>query len=166
MAQYHTRTFAIVKRDVFLPNTSCIVFLKKIQRRVSTPFALGHPIEARSILLAGDTKGDGVPFGRKNPKKPAVSWQGIQRGQCPLGTRLCSQSLVCYTFAKGMASGRLVLPPGRRHKKMDADWNCGAIAVAGSSLLHPRNKGIPSPLAVSPLCRIPSSFSGTGRYHN
>ena len=81
MAQYHTRTFAIVKRDVFLPNTSCIVFLKKIQRRVSTPFALGHPIEARSILLAGDTKGDGVPFGRKNPKKPAVSWQGIQRAQ-------------------------------------------------------------------------------------
>ena len=29
--------------------------------------------------------------------------RGFQRGQRPLGTRLCLQSLVCYTFTKGSA---------------------------------------------------------------
>ena len=51
-------------------------------------------------------------LGRKNPKKPEVSWQGIQRGQRPLGTRLCLQSLVCYTFAKGLAADGLFCPNG------------------------------------------------------
>lgn len=55
----------------------------------AVPLALGHPIGARSALLAGDSKGDSVPLaggiqwraaplsGRKNPMKPAVSWHTI-----------------------------------------------------------------------------------------
>ncbi len=114
------------------------------------------PNGGAQFLSTGDSKGDGVPFGRKNPKKPAVSWQGIQRGQRPLGTRLCSQSLVCYTFAKGMAADGLFCPPGRGQKKTDAGWNCGAIAAAGVSLSHPRSKGIPFLSQPSRSPRIPS----------
>ena len=63
----------------------------------AVPLARGHPIGARSALLAGESKGDSVPLGggfqrrqrclggrhpmegsalrgRKNPMKPAVSW--------------------------------------------------------------------------------------------
>lgn len=62
------------------------------------------------LLLGGFQRRATALLGRKNPKKPAVSWQGIQRGQRPLGTRLCLQSLVCYTFAKGLAADGLFCP--------------------------------------------------------
>ena len=52
-------------------------FREEFQRRAPPPLARDHPTGARSSLMAGDFKGDGVPFGRKNPKKPVVSWQGI-----------------------------------------------------------------------------------------
>ena len=62
MAQYHTRTFAIVKRDVFLPNTSCIVFFEK------------NPKEGVYSICAGSSnRGAEHPVGR-----------GYQRGRCSL----------------------------------------------------------------------------------
>ena len=77
-----------------------LLFFGKAKQNVCDHFA-------HSVFAFGEvSKGGRWPsFGRKNPKKPAVSWQGIQRGQRPLGTRLCSQSLVCYTFAKGRRAG-------------------------------------------------------------
>ena len=66
----------------------------------------------RFCFLGGFQRRATALLGRKNPKKPAVSWQGIQRGRRPLGTRLCSQSLVCYTFAKGLAADGLFCPQG------------------------------------------------------
>ena len=96
-----------------------------------------------------DSKGDGVPFGRKNPKKPAVSWQGIQRGQRPLGTRLCPQSLVCYTFARGWQRTACFARRARQ-KKAGAGCDGGAVTAEGGSLGHPRAKGyrFPSGLPV------------------
>ena len=74
------------------------------------------------LLLGGFQRRATALLGRKNPKKPAVSWQGIQRGQRPLGTRLCLQSLVCYTFAKGLAANGLFCPHGwgkRRRARLE-----------------------------------------------
>ena len=36
--------------------------------------ALGHPRGARSIPVGGEIQRGQGPLGRKNPKKPAVSW--------------------------------------------------------------------------------------------
>ena len=66
----------------------------------------------RFCFMGGFQRRATALLGRKNPKKPVVSWQGIQRGQRPLGTRLCLQSLVCYTFAKGLAANGLFCPQG------------------------------------------------------
>ena len=52
---------------------------ERFQRRAAPPWARGHPIG-----------------GAQHP----VGW-GFQRGQRSLGTRLCLQSPVCYTFARG-----------------------------------------------------------------
>jgi len=71
------------------------------------------------LLRGGSQRRVTALLGRKNPKKPAVSWQGIQRGQRPLGTRLCSQSLVCYTFVKGLAADGLFCPNGWGKRRLE-----------------------------------------------
>lgn len=43
--------------------------------------------------------------GGRIQRNRVVSWQGIQWGQRPLGTRSCLQGLVCYTF-RGRATGK------------------------------------------------------------
>ena len=76
----------------------------------------------RFCFMGGFQRRATALLGRKNPKKPAVSWQGIQRGQRPLGTRLCLQSLVCYTFAKELAADGLFCPKGlgkRRRARLE-----------------------------------------------
>ena len=83
---------------------------------MAIPLARGHPIGAGSALLAGDSKGDSVPLavvskgggaalaggiqrraaplsGRKNPKKPAVSWH----------TTLFAKSSVLYLWRPWVA---------------------------------------------------------------
>ena len=123
---------------------------------------LAHPVffsgripkEGASSFGAGSSnRGAQLPVGRKNPKKPVVSWQGIQRGQRPLGTRLCPQSLVCYTFARGLQRTACF---ARRagQKKAGADCDGGAVTAEGSSLGHPGAKGYRSPIGLP----VPSWF--------
>ena len=50
----------------------------------------------------GVPRGNGVPPGRKNPKKPAVSWHTT-----------FAESLVCYTFCPGWRGKGAVLWPHR-----------------------------------------------------
>ena len=77
---------------------------------MAIPLALGHPIGAGSALLAGESKGDGVPLavvskGGRAALAGGIQWRAapfvagrIQRNRRFRGTRLCLQSLVCYTF--------------------------------------------------------------------
>ncbi len=55
--------------------------------------------ERAASLLAGESKGDSVPLAGR-----------IQRKRRFRGTRTFAESLVCYTFAKGMARKRVDLP--------------------------------------------------------
>ena len=55
--------------------------------------------ERAASLLAGESKGDSVPLAGR-----------IQRNRRFRGTRTFAESLVCYTFAKGMARKRVDLP--------------------------------------------------------
>ena len=55
--------------------------------------------ERAASLLAGESKGDSVPLAGR-----------IQRNRRFRGTRTFEESLVCYTFAKGMARKRVDLP--------------------------------------------------------
>ena len=59
-------------------------------RKISLPAPGGADISRAVVVLS--------PVGWKNPKKPVFR-----------GTRLCLQSLVCYTFVKGMRTGGVVL---------------------------------------------------------
>ena len=89
---------------------------------MAVPLALGYPIGAGSALLAGESKGDRVPLavvskggsaalagGIQRRAEPSVAGR-IQRNRRFRGTRLCPQSLVCYTFGdrgwrKGVVQG-------------------------------------------------------------
>ena len=67
------------------------------ESRGCNPLGRGHPIGVEIPLLAKEFRGSSVSSGRKNPKKPVVSWQGFQGGQRPLGTRLSrGKSSVLY----------------------------------------------------------------------
>ena len=77
----------------------------------AVPLALGHPIGAGSTLLAGESKGDSVPVAVVSKGGSAALAGRIQRNRRFRGTRLCTQSLVCYTFGdrgwrKGVVRGR------------------------------------------------------------
>ena len=121
---------------------SVFCFLGGFQRRAPPPLALGHPIGARSIPVGGGIQRGRRSLGRKNPKKPAVSWQGIQWGQRPLGTRLCLQSIVCYTFAKGRLRAAGFCPTETLDRKLSAALWMHSIHSIRRSLTHPRSKGI------------------------
>ena len=80
-------------------------------QRDGSSFGLGHPIGAGSALLAGVSKGDSVPFAVVSKGGGAALAGRIQRNRRFHGTRLCPQSLVCYTFGdrgwlKGVVRGR------------------------------------------------------------
>ena len=67
---------------------------------MAVPLALGNPIGAGSALLAVVSKGGSAALAGR-----------IQRNRRFRGTRLCAQSLVCYTFGdrgwlKGVVRGR------------------------------------------------------------
>ena len=92
----------------------------------AVPLARGHPIGAGRALLAGESKGDGVPLavvskggsaalagGIQRRAEPSVAGR-IQRNRRFRGTRLCPQSLVCYTFGdRGWRKG--VVRGGNKH---------------------------------------------------
>ena len=79
-------------------------------QRDGSSFGSGFPIGAGSALLAMDTKGTRC-LGRGNPMEGRAFLAGrIQRNRRFRGTRLCPQSLVCYTFGdrgwrKGVVQG-------------------------------------------------------------
>ena len=93
---------------------------------MAVPLALGYPIGAGSALLAGESKGDRVPLavvskggsaalagGIQRRAEPSVAGR-IQRNRRFRGTRLCPQSLVCYTFGdRGWRKG--VVRGGNKH---------------------------------------------------
>ena len=54
--------------------TFCFAFGWIPKEGGSLPLALGHPIGARSIPVGGRFQRGQRSLGRKNPKKPAVSW--------------------------------------------------------------------------------------------
>ena len=80
-------------------------------QRDGNSFGSGFPIGARSALLAEDSKGDSVPLAVVSKGGGAALAGRIQRNRRFRGTRLCLQSLVCYTFGdrgwrKGVVRGR------------------------------------------------------------
>ena len=95
-------------------------------QRDGSSFGAGFPIGAGSTLLAGESKGDGVPLavvskggsaalagGIQRRAEPSVAGR-IQRNRRFRGTRLCPQSLVCYTFGdRGWRKG--VVRGGNKH---------------------------------------------------
>ena len=116
---------------------------------MAIPLALGHPIGARSTLLAGESKGDSVPFGRrhpmegsalrgrKNPMKPAVSWHTI----------LLARSSVLYLWRPWVAErgcsgqeqalsvshrtgGFCVLPDEKPRSMLKAESTCSGLGGA------------------------------------
>ena len=86
--------------------------------------SLGSGFQRRQRCLGGRTPKEGRAFrGRKNPKKPGF-----------LGTRLCPQSLVCYTFGdRGWRKG--VVRGGNKHFP-------SATEQAGSASSRTRSPGV------------------------
>ena len=85
-------------------------------QRDGSSFGAGAPIGAGSTLLAGESKGDSVPLAVVSKGGGAALAGRIQRNRRFRGTRLCLQSLVCYTFGdrgwrKGVVRGRNKLFP-------------------------------------------------------
>ena len=80
-------------------------------QRDSGSFGSGSSNRGESTLLAGESKGDGVPLAVVSKGGGAALAGRIQRNRRFRGTRLCAQSLVCYTFGdrgwrKGVVRGR------------------------------------------------------------
>ena len=112
----------------------------------AVPLARGHPIGAGSALLAGESKGDGVPLavvskggsaalagGIQRRAEPSVAGR-IQRNRRFRGTRLCPRSLVCYTFGdRGWRKG--VVRGGNKHFP-------SATEQAGSASSRTRSPGV------------------------
>lgn len=104
-------------------------------QRDGNSFGAGFPIGAGSALLAGESKGDRVPLavvskggdaalagGIQRRAEPSVAGR-IQRNRRFRGTRLCSQSLVCYTFG-------------------DRGWRKGVVRAGTSTFRQPQNRRI------------------------
>ena len=66
--------------------------------------------ERAASLLAGESKGDSVPLAGRIQRNRRFRGRGFQRGQRPSWHTTFTESLVCYTFAKGMARKRVDLP--------------------------------------------------------
>ena len=112
----------------------------------AVPLARGHPIGAGSALLAGESKGDGVPLavvskggsaalagGIQRRAEPSVAGR-IQRNRRFRGTRLFWKSLVCYTFGdRGWMKG--VVRGGNKHFQ-------SATEQTDSASYRTRNPGV------------------------
>ena len=103
------------------------------------PLALGHPIGAAASLLArGFQRGTAFPFGRKNPKKPAVSWHTTFLGKSSVlylcgadGSRSCSTPRrVWLQLRRSGGKGCPLVGQHKRQKKGQGgadiflDWLC------------------------------------------
>ncbi len=133
-------------------------------------FSLGHSIGASSIPVGkGISKGNSVLLCLGCSEGMSSPLTGrIQRNRRFRGTRLSSESLVCYTFVEQMAAG-IVTHPGK------CSHSCGIltgkVAFCGAVLAeekgwqavrictvcqpcHLRNKGISKPPSADAYYRI------------